>query len=438
MRIVRSLVLALVVVPSAAAAQQRLRIEVGGPNFRPYPVAVPAPVVLESKGGGAAQLAKELGNTLQLGVDLARSLELVPPASYLGADKEAWAQPRYANWLNVGASGLIRCGIELNVTRVKTTCRFFDVVGQRESLTKTYEVTSETVSRAAHQFLDEVVELLTAEKGIFSSKLAFVKKTKKGKAVFMSDVDGKNEVRLTDPAALSLLPGWGNIGKHILFTSYLQNNPDLYRLRIADSSLEMISNRRGLNTGAAVSPDGKRIAFTMSTDGNTEIYVMDWTGANPVRLTDNWGQDVSPTWSPDGKRLAFVSSRSGQPHIYVMNADGGSPTRLTFQGTYNQEPDWSPRPGGQIAFTARDEFLKYDIFLVHPDTGTISRLTQDDGDNQSPAHSPDGHHILFVSTRPPQQGSKLYVMDIDGSNQRRLASGGDYETPAWGPRLGWD
>jgi TolB protein len=436
----RRLVALVLVVAPAVASAQRLRIEVGGPNFRPYPVAVPDPVSPKRDAIGVEEAIREVSGTLQSGVDIARSLELVPPASYLKSEKESWTRPEYANWLNVGASGLIRCSVELHGDTAKVTYRFYDVVGQRELLVRTYDDKAQRVGRTAHRFLDDVVELLTGEKGIFSTKLSFVKRTSKGKAVFISDLDGQNEERLTAPDALSLLPGWSADGEVVLFTSYLQGNPDLYRMRLGQpSSLQLLSNQRGLNTGAAVSPDGKRIAMTLSIDGNTEIYSMDWSGEHLTRLTDNWGQDVSPSWSPDGKRITFVSSRSGQPHIYVMNADGSNPTRMTFQGTYNQEPDWSPRPGGQIAFTARDEFLKYDIFLVHPDTGVITRLTQDEGNNQSPSFSPDGHHIVFISTRPPGGGAKLYVMDADGSSQRRISrSQGEYETPAWSPRRRWD
>ena len=79
--------------------------------------------------------------------------------------------------------------------------------------------------------------------------------------------------------------------------------------------------------------------------------------------------------------------------------DGTGTRRISFRGNYNQEPDWSPRPGGKIAFCARDERLKYDIFLLDPATGDVERLTQDQGDNESPSFSPDGHHIVFTSTR---------------------------------------
>jgi TolB protein len=403
-------------------------------------MAVPDVVVTGDRPAAARKLAHELTGVLQASVDMARSLELVPPKSYLAPEKEQWTAPKYVNWVNVGASGLIRGAVELGKGgEAKLVLRFFDVVSQREAMTKTCEKKNADIANCAHAFLDELIKLLTGEPGIFSSSIAFVRRTKKGKAVFTSDFDGRHVKRITDRDALSLLPAWDPSGKYLLFTSYLKANPDLFRYEIASGTLDWLSNRRGLNTGAAVSPDGRRIALTLSIDGNTEIYVMDWDGKNLKRLTDSWGQDVSPAWSPDGKSLAFVSSRSGNPHIYLMGADGSNPRRLTFRGNYNQEPDWSPRADGQIAFTARDERLQYDIFLVDPATGDISRLTQDQGNNESPSHSPDGHHLVFTSTRSPGSGKKLYVMDIDGTNQRKLDRiRGEVETPVWGPRVSYD
>jgi TolB protein len=432
---------ALIVTAAPAAHAQRLRIVVGGPNFRPYPVAVPKVVVTGGKAKPGRRAARALTGALRFNVGLARSLELVPEKTYLAPEKENWAKPSFPNWINVGASGLIWGGMQVEGDQAKVTLRFFDVVAQREILARNYEEPLPQADFAVRKFLDEVIEALTGEAGVFSSKIAFVRRTAEGKAVFISTVDGKHVQRMTPPDGLSLLPEWDRSGRHLLFTSYLKNNPDLFRLEIGADNLEWLSHKRGLNTGAAVSPDGKKIALTLSIDGNTEIYVMDWNGENLKRLTDSWGQDVSPTWSPDGERIAFVSSRSGNPHIYVMTKTGANPRRLTFQGNYNQEPDWSPRPDGQIAFTARDERLKYDIFLVHPDTGEIVRLTQDEGNNnESPSHSPDGHHIVFTSTRAPHQGRKrIYVMDVDGTNQRRISrEAGEYETPVWGPRLGWE
>lgn len=423
---------------ATTASAQRLVIDVGGANFRPFPVAAPALATGTDDSADTRRIAHELTALLQGGITLARSLELVPVRTYLDPEREPWNKPVFANWVNVGASGLVRGSLGLKDGKAQLALKFYDVVAQREALSRSYSVPATAGSTAIYQFLDELILLLTGEQGIFSSRLAYVKRTRDGKAVFVADVDGRNERRLSDERGMALLPRWDRSGAALFFTSYLKGNPDLYRLSLADTKLEALSHQRGINTGAAASPDGKRIALTLSKDGNTEIYVMNADGSGIRRLTESLGQDMSPTWSPDGKRIAFVSSRSGAPHIYLMNADGSGQRRLTFQGNYNQEPNWSPRPDGQIAFTARDERLKFDIFLVHPDSGAITRLTQDEGNNESPSHSPDGYQLVFVSTRPPQSGRKLYVMDIDGSNQERVSrTPGDHETPSWGPRLGW-
>ncbi|MEO0812689.1 MAG: hypothetical protein AAFY60_07485, partial [Myxococcota bacterium] len=71
------------------------------------------------------------------------------------------------------------------------------------------------------------------------------------------------------------------------------------------------------------------------------------------------------------------------------------------------------------------------------DSGEITRLTQDEGNNESPTFSPDGNQIAFTSTRPPGGGKKIYIMDMDGRNQRRVTKGAGYESPAWGPALGY-
>lgn len=432
-----AVLVATVCVPELASAQ-RLRISVSGATFRPYPIAVPDVQLASGDAKAAAALQQVVAERLRFDVDLARHFTLLPPKSYLAAEKDPAATPVFANWQSVGASGLVRSSVSTDGTRMKLVLRFYDVLAGKELVNRTCNEAVAGVGRCVHQFLDQVIEALTGEPGVFSSRVAFVRKVGRTKAVYACDIDGDNVEKLVDAGPLNLLPSWDVSGRYLMYTSYATGRSQLMRRALTSGTTELLSGRRGLNMGASSSPDGRRIALTLSVDGNTEIYVMDVDGKNLTRLTNSWGQDVSPTWSPDGKRIAFVSSRSGSPHIYVMNADGSDQRRLTFRGTYNQEPNWSPRKDGRILFTARDERYTYDLFSVHPDTGDIARLTQDSGNNDAPSHAPDGHHVVFTSTRGKSGQRELYVMDVDGQSQRPILEGvGGCENPSWGPRLGY-
>jgi TolB protein len=115
-----------------------------------------------------------------------------------------------------------------------------------------------------------------------------------------------------------------------------------------------------------------------------------------------------------------------------MNGDGSGVRRLTYQGSYNQTPRWSPR-GDLIAFTARDERAVFDLFTINVQTGQVARITQDQGNNSDPSWAPNGRLLVFVSTRSGKP--ELWVSTSDGNAQQQLTHGGDYSTPAWGPRL---
>jgi len=69
---------------------------------------------------------------------------------------------------------------------------------------------------------------------------------------------------------------------------------------------------------------------------------------------------------------------------------------------------------------------------MHADGTSVRRLTTDAANDDSPAWSPDGKTIAFVSDR---DGGKLeiFVMAADGSNQRSLTQGPNGETPVWSP-----
>jgi Tol biopolymer transport system component len=126
----------------------------------------------------------------------------------------------------------------------------------------------------------------------------------------------------------------------------------------------------------------------------------------------------------------FIALTVVTPDIYVMDADGSDQIRLTQRPSGNRSPAWSP-DGSRIAFVSyRDG--NDDIYVMDADGSNQTRLTRDPSGGWSPAWSPDGSRIAFESYR--DGNDDIYVMDADGSNQTRLTRdpSGDW-SPAWSP-----
>ncbi len=347
-------------------------------------------------------------------------------------------------WQQQGASGLIKVGIRAkNEKQLQLLLRFYDVNFNTLSIRQDSLVTQKTMRRTIHQFCNAIYEKLIKKPGLFTTYIAYVQRNLKGgKDIWIMDFDGHNKRRVVSNGALNLLPQWSKDGRFLIFTSYIATRPYLYRLDLKTKLIHRITYIRGTYTGASVAPNNKIIAFSLTKAGkkaNAEIYTSTLQGTHYRQLTHAWGIDSSPTWSPDGRYIAFVSERYTTPQIFLMNSDGSHQQRLTYRGNYNQEPRWSPT-SSTILFTARDEFLKYDLFLLkltfRKNSSNVDvkyeRLTQNQGNNFEASWSPDGRFIIFVSTRYGER--KLMIMNADGSKQRLfLRHRGDFETPAWSP-----
>src|SRR5438876_3364614 len=156
-----------------------------------------------------------------------------------------------------------------------------------------------------------------------------------------------------------------------------------------------------------------------STPGKFQLYAVERSNlAQLTKLTPatDTASASDPAFSPDGSRIAFVSQRDGNAEIYVMNADGTGTTRITN----DPQPDGRPcfMPDGQsVVFHSSRTAGKQQIWAVNVDGTGLTQLTRDSV-NSSPAVSPDGQTIAYVSTR--NKDGDIWLMNRDGTNQRQF------------------
>lgn len=290
---------------------------------------------------------------------------------------------------------------------------------------------SDDLRNLAHKISDYIIEMLTGEKGITTTKIVFSYRENGKKELALIDYDGYNFKPLTDNDNYNLFPSWSPGGKRILYSNYNVDRLVLNLFDFANRSSREIFSYRGLNFAPDYSPDGKKIALTMSKDGNAEIYILDVKKKKLNRLTHSWAVDCSPVFSPNSREIAFVSDRSGMPQIYIMDVHGGNLRRLTFHGDYNTSPAWSPK-GSLIAYVSRQSDYSQQICVTDPYDFQPIQLTYD-GSNEEPTWSPDGLHIAFISKRTGRY--ELWTMNWDGTRQRKLTRGIATYAPDWSPYL---
>lgn len=175
------------------------------------------------------------------------------------------------------------------------------------------------------------------------------------------------------------------------------------------------------------------IAETGPKDNRVKrLAIMDSDGANHRFITNGQATALTPRYSPDYRSIVYLSYLNGNPRIYVYDIGSGQ-QRLVTQST---NPTFAPRwsPDGQWILYSMAIAGNTDIYKVSSaGGGTPVKLTDSPGIDVGGSFSPDGSKIVFESDRSGSQ--QVYVMNADGSDQRRISFfGGRAATPEWSPR----
>ncbi|WP_193210921.1 S41 family peptidase [Luteolibacter marinus] len=218
-------------------------------------------------------------------------------------------------------------------------------------------------------------------------------------------------------------------GDTVVFTA----EGDLWRVAASGGAAQRLTTHPGIETAAAISPDGRQVAYSAQYDGPVEVYVMPLAGGLPKRLT--WhGEGAAPVgWTPDGKVLCTTRAYSTLPNDQLVAIDpaDGTDTLLPLA----QASDGSFDPTGATLIFTRLPFqgsstkryqggTAQNLWRFDPGADEAVPLTGDfAGTSKNPMW--DGDRLYFLSDRDGTMN--LWSMDHDGKDLQPLTRHDDFD-----------
>ena len=161
-------------------------------------------------------------------------------------------------------------------------------------------------------------------------------------------------------------------------------------------------------------------SLDFSRDGKWVVYVSQpdlvlWRsridGTERLQLTSPPVIPIVPRWSPDGAQIVYTDAQHGRPwRNLLVSTQGGPATEMYPENDYQVDPTWSP-DGHQIAY-GRTPWIPYstsvtDIRIFDLATKKVT-VVPGSQDLFGPRWSPDGQHILGVST----DATKVFLFNV--------------------------
>ncbi|NNC70549.1 MAG: hypothetical protein HKN90_07005 [Flavobacteriaceae bacterium] len=207
-------------------------------------------------------------------------------------------------------------------------------------------------------------------------------------------------------------------GKYVwpIYESY-----DIFVADLDGNIVNQLTNEKGYDAEATVSPKGDKIVFTSMRSGDLELYTMNIDGSDVKQITNELGYDGGAFFSPDGTKLIFRSSRPTtdeeiknykdllaqglveptEMELYICNADGSNLRQLTDLGNANWSPFFHPS-GKKILFSSNFEAERgfpFNLYMIDLDGKNLKRITHGETFDAFPVFSNDGKYLAFSSNR---------------------------------------
>ncbi|MGZ3867071.1 MAG: TolB family protein [Bacteroidia bacterium] len=231
--------------------------------------------------------------------------------------------------------------------------------------------------------------------------------------------DGKHILYASTHAANDSCPAVPHIKGKYIWPIY--NTFDIYVADLKGKIVKQLTDAKGYDAEATVSPKGDKIVFTSTRSGDIELWTMDIDGKNQKQITNELGYDGGAFFSPDGKKLIFRASRPKTEEeikeykdllaqglvaptnmeLFVCDVDGKNLTQVTNLGKANWAPFFHPN-GKKVIFSSNHHSQKgydFQLYMINLDGTGLEQITSESLFNAFPMFSPDGKKLIWSSNR---------------------------------------
>ena len=252
------------------------------------------------------------------------------------------------------------------------------------------------------------------------------------KALMIANADGTETRQIAAPGLTGDFwsPAWSP-GGEVIACAAVDTEGGLHvnvvGVRLSDGAVTRISDEKWFDVGRMVwLADGSGLLITATTQGSgfsNQIWHLPYPSGTARRVTNDLNNYSGLGLTADSSTLVAVQAEQ-RAGIWLVDAGGGpgEPRQLSngssaYEGVYGL--DWLP--DGRLVYESTasgDE----DIWIADADGGNQRQLTAKAGINLFPRVTPDGRHIVFVSTRAGGN-TNLWRMSIDGTEPKQLSGG---------------
>ena len=424
-----------------------LVIRNGGDPSLPPKLAVPSFIALTNDAETQAA-AKIVGDVIWDDLEFEKEYYMIPRDTYRSIPQPASLdQVPLDRWKELNADAVLIGSVAKTPKGVLVSMRLINVASGASAMAREYSgsatsIQANPVRAYAHTIADEVHKEQRGLNGIARTKIAF-SSDRDGERIrgpvgdrgisniYMSDYDGARQQRVTISKSLDISPVWSPDGRSIAFSSWRTSFQDIYVL-YPYGGPELQNPTKGNSSKQNYLPGlvARWLEARLHLEPRRQRRDLrdeprrQRRAAGDQPSDDRRHADVVADGNAAGvhlRPLRHAADLHRQRRRHAAAADHPRVGTAIVRPGRRRRSTRSPTPRAPaVAISSRSSISQ---------TRSTRALTDNIGNNESPAFSPNGRHIAFVSSRAGKE--QIFTIHRDGSGLRQITRTGTNRYPHW-------